>query len=214
MELSEPPPTSTRPTISPLRLGVLISLATLAFAGVVGVIAVLASDGLGAGVTDGAGIALFVFLGGTTTACALACLVRGRMRPLALIGLCASGLAVDMGTLEIWQSISSEAYGKSAAVSTAWALFALIALGLTLAVGETTGPARLLYLASVVATGAGAIIAAWLILTAGNSITNPGSVLGDDTLPLRLLGVSLVVLAVTWFAALAATRIDRIAVTR
>jgi hypothetical protein len=214
MESSEPPTAPNRMDISPLRLGVLISFVTLTFAGVVGVIAVAAADGIGSGVSDGAGIALFVFLGGATIACSLACLVRGRVRVLALIGLCASGLAVDLGTLGIWQSINSETYGKIAAISAAWALFALIALGLALAVGEPAGLARLIYLASLAATCAGALIAAWLIGTAGNSITNPGSVLGDDALPLRLLGVALVLLAVTWFAALAASRVERSPVTR
>ncbi len=213
METSEPPTTSSGTAISPLRLGVLISFVSLAFAGVVGLIAVTAADGTGSSVSDGAGIAVFVFLGGATTACALACLVRGRVRPLALIGLGASGLAIDLGALGVWQSINSEAYGKVAGVSASWALFALIALGLTLAVGETDGLAKLLYLACLVATTAGGLIAAWLIITAGNSITDPGSVLGDDNVPLRLLGVSLVLLAVTWFAALAASKVER-AVTR
>ena len=187
----------------------LIALVTLTFAGVVGLIAVAAADGTGSAVSDGAGIAFFVFLGGGTMACALACLVRGRVQPLALIGLGASGLAIDLGALGVWQNIDSEAYGKVAGVAAAWALFALIALGLTLAVGETIGPARLLYLASLVATTAGGLIAAWLIITAGNSISDPTSALGGDNVPLRLLGVSLVLLAVTWFAALAASRVER-----
>ena len=213
METSEPPTTSSGVAISPLRLGVLIVFVTLAFAGVVGLIAVVAADGTSSAVGDGTGVAFFVFLGGATTACALACLVRGRVRLLSLIGLGASGLAIDLGALGVWQSINSEAYGKVAGVSAAWALFALIALGLTLATGEADGLAKLLYLACLVATAAGGLIAAWLIITAGNSITDPGSVLGDDNVPLRLLGVSLVLLAVTWFAALAASKVER-AVTR
>ena len=42
METSEPPTTSSGVAISPLRLGVLIVFVTLAFAGVVGLIAVVA----------------------------------------------------------------------------------------------------------------------------------------------------------------------------
>ncbi|MEP6893509.1 MAG: hypothetical protein ABI927_06975 [Gaiellaceae bacterium] len=209
METSEAPTNSTRGSIPPLRLGMLVAFVTLAFAGVVGVISVIAADDTGSAVGQGAGIAFSVFLAGATMACALACLVRRRVQLLALLGLGVSGLIIDLEVLGVWQNIDSEAYGKIAGISAAWALFALIALGLTLAVGETFGAARFLYLASLVATAAGGLIAAWLIVTAGNSIVDPGSVLRDDSALLRLLGILLVLMAVTWFAALAASRIER-----
>lgn len=209
MDVSERPSPSSSAGISPLRLGVLISFVALGFAGVVGLVAVVDADNSSSAVGTGSGTASVVFLGGATMACALACLARGRVRLLALLGLGAAGLAVDLGAYGIWQNIHSEALGKIFGVMAAWALFALVALGLALAVGEPAGLARLLYLTSLATAAAGAVIAAWLIVTAGNSITDPGSVLGDDNVPLRLLGVSLVLLAVTWFAALAASRVDR-----
>jgi hypothetical protein len=202
---------------SPLELGALIALAALAIAGVLGVIAVIDADHVVSAFGLGLGVLLLVFLNGSTTACALGCLRRGRMGILAFGGIAAAGLATDMLVLAFWQEIDNEAYGKITAIALVWSFFALVALGLTLAVGATEAHARSLYLAAVAATLTAGVIATWLTATAGDVgvVTEGGGIesvpvalIGDDEL-LRALGISLVLLATLWFAALVASRLER-----
>lgn len=221
---------------SPLEVGVLITLVTIGFAAVIGFIAVIDADHVAAGFGTGLGVALVIFLGGGTIACALGCLRRGKAEIVALGSIIASGLAIDMFVLAIWREIDNEAYGKIAAVAFAWSFFSLIILGLTLAVGTPRNLARVLYLGAVIATVVAGLISTWLIATAGSSDvetesqlsdtgtleTTPGETggpetvgigysffdIGDDGL-LRALGAALVLLAAFWFGALASSRLER-----
>lgn len=213
-------------TQSPIRLGALMTFATLGFAGVVGLIAVFDADQVVSGFGRGLGIAFTVFLAGATIACALACLGRERATIVSLGSIASAGLAIDMIALAIWLEIDNETYGKIAGIAFAWSFFALIALGLTLAVRPIERLARILYGGTVGATILAALISTWLIATAGNddafegeSLSEnsqttvsvspiPYTSLGDDEL-LRLLGASLVILAALWFAALGASRLER-----
>lgn len=215
-------------TQSPIRLGALMTFATLGFAGVVGLIAVFDADQVVSGFGRGLGIAFTVFLAGATIACALACLGRGRATIVSLGSIASAGLAIDMIVLAIWLEIDNETYGKIAGIAFAWSFFALIALGLTLAVGSPSGRARVPYGGAVGATILAGLISIWLIANAGGRETISGesfpedggsssalnpipyNALGDDEL-LRLLGAALVVLAALWFAALAASRLERAA---
>lgn len=201
---------------SPLEVGALITLGTLGIAGLLGLIAVIDADNVGSAFGLGIGVAFLVFITGATVACALACLKRGRMEIVALGSIFAAGVAIDMFVLAAWQEIDSEAYGKVAGIAFVWSFFALVALGLTLAVGTPAAPARSLYLGSVVATAVAGLISTWLIATAGDgtSIAGggdvsllPGALIGDDEL-LRALGAAFVLLSVLWFGALAASRIE------
>jgi hypothetical protein len=200
---------------SPLELGALIILATLAFAAVVGFIAVIDAENVAAAFGTGLGIAIFIFLTGATLATALACLKRKRAEIIALVSVAAAGLAMDMLVLAVWLDIDNEAYAKIAGVAFVWSLYALIALGLTIAVETPRNLARPLYLGAVVVTVVAGLISAWLVVSgssedvvasAGPEVI-PGAVLGDDDL-LRALGAALVLLAALWFAALAASRIE------
>jgi hypothetical protein len=199
---------------SPLELGVLTTLATLGFAAVVGVIAVIDADNVASSFGTGFGLAFLVFLASGMIACALACLARRRSELVALGSIAAAGLAVDMIILAIWLDIDNEAYGKVAGIAFVWSFFALIVLGLTLAVGTPRDLARLLYLGTVTAAVAGALISTWLIATTGDLDAPdptglvPSSTVGDDEL-LRALGVTLVLMATLWFGTLAANRLER-----
>jgi len=204
---------------SRLELGALIMLATLGFAAVVGFIAVLNADNVAAGFGTGLGIAFFIFLTGATLASALACLKRGRAEIVALVSIAAAGLAMDMLILAVWLEIDNEAYAKIAGVAFVWGFYALIALGLTLAVGTPRSIARPLYLGAVVVAIVAGLISAWLVISAGDNelVAGDGSAdtfgvvpyaaLGDDDL-LRALGAALVLLAALWFGALAASRLE------
>jgi len=169
----------------------------------------------------GLGITFIVFLAGGTIACALGCLRRGRVEIVALGSIIAAGLAIDLTVLAIWLEIDNEAYGKIAAVASVWSFFALIILGLRLAVGTPRDLARPLYLAAAVATVVAGLISTWLIATAGeDDVTGGGSpedsdfsfvpyaAVGDDEL-LRALGATLVLMAALWLGALAASRLER-----
>jgi hypothetical protein len=200
---------------SPLELGALIMLATLGFAAVVGFIAVIDADNVAAAFGTGLGIAILIFLTGATLATALACLKRKRAEIIALISIAAAGLAMDMLVLAVWLDIDNEAYAKIAGVAFVWSLYALVALGLTIAVETPRSLARPLYLGAVVVTVVAGLISAWLVVSgssedvvasAGPEVI-PGAVLGDDDL-LRALGAALVLLAALWFGALAASRIE------
>jgi len=199
---------------SPLEVGVLITLVTIGFAAVIGFIAVIDADHVAAGFGTGLGVTFVIFLGGGTIACALGCLRRGKAEIVALGSIIASGLAIDMFVLAIWREIDNEAYGKIAAVAFAWSFFALIILGLTLAVGTPRDLARSLYLGAIVTTVVAGLISTWLIAKAGNGGEIaagevpenggfgglPYGAIGDDEL-LRVLGASLVLLAAFWRSA-------------
>ena len=206
---------------SRLEVGVLITLATIGFATVIGFVAVIDADHVAAGFGTGLGVAFVIFLGGGTIACALGCLRRRKAEIAALGSIIASGLAIDMFVLAIWREIDNEAYAKVAGVAFVWSFFALVILGLTLAVGTPRDLARSLYLGAVVTTVAAGLISTWLIATAGGGdaatgeaggnggfYSDPYGAIGDDQL-LRALGASLVLLAAFWFGALAASRLER-----
>ncbi|MGI8862596.1 MAG: EamA family transporter [Gaiellaceae bacterium] len=203
------------PARSRLELGALIMLATLGFAAVVGFIAVIAADGVAAALGTGLGIAFFIFLTGGTLAVALASLRRRQAEIVALVSIAATGLAMDMLVLAIWLDIDNEAYAKIAGVAFVWSFYALIALGLTVAVGTARGISRSLYLGAVVVTVIAGLISAWLVVSANDTDvvssagpeSIPGAVLGDDDL-LRALGAALVLLAALWFGTLAASRLE------
>lgn len=202
---------------SPLEVGALITLATIGIAGLIGLIAVIDADNDASAFGLGIGIAFLVFLTGATIACALACLKRGRMEIAALGSIVLAGLATDMFVLAAWREIDNETYGKVAGIAFVWSFFALVTLGLSLAVGTPAALARSLYLGSVVATVVAGLISTWLIATAGEgtSIAGggdvsllPGALIGDDEL-LRALGAAFVLLSVLWFGALATSRIEQ-----
>ena len=200
-------------TFSRLDIGVLIVLVAMAIAGVVGLIAVLDANSDIAAVGVGFGVAYVIFLAGGTIACALACLARRRLEALSLGALVASGLGVDLLVLAIWLDIDSEAYVKLTGIAFIATIFGLIVLGLSLACRPLDSLARTLYLAAVGASLLGAALAAVLVLTTGSEDVGPtvGTVpvpLADGNL-LRPLAATLVVLAALWFAALAASRVER-----
>ena len=206
------PPPAAPAERSLLQLGSMITLVAIAFAALVGVIAVVDTDSSPAGFGVGFGIALLIFLAGATLACGLACLVRGRAEVVALAAIVASCLALDLIVLAIWLEIESEAYGKTAGVAFVWSLFALIVLGLALAVERPERLALALYSSVVGLAILGGLISTWLILTAENNeiaaTASPVQALpsSDDGL-LRILGVILVLMAALWFGALAASRL-------
>ena len=200
-------------TFSRLDIGVLIVLVTMAIAGVVGLIAVLDANSDVAAVGLGFGVAYVIFLAGGTIACALACLARRRLEALSLGALVASGLGVDLLVLAIWLDIDSEAYVKLAGIAFVATVFGLIVLGLSLACRPQDSLARTLYLCAVGASLVGAALAALLVLTTGGEDFGPTVAavpvpLGNGDL-LRPLAATLVVLAALWFAALAASRVER-----
>jgi hypothetical protein len=210
--VDDAPPTAA--ALSRLDLGVLITLVCLGIGGACGLIAVVDAGNDFSAIGKGLGVALVVVQSGATIACALACLARRRVELLALAGLVAAGLAIDLFVLEIWLSIESETYAKLAGIAYAWTFFGLIALGLTLAARPRDTLARGLYLGAVGASLLGGVIATALILSAGKAdvvrttAPIPISSLGDESL-LRPLGAVLVVIATLWFATLAATRVVR-----
>jgi hypothetical protein len=204
------------PQRSPLELGVLAALATLALAAVVGLIAVFDADSVAGGFSTGFGIAFSILLAGGTIAAAVACLARRRAEIVALAAIAAAGLAVDLLVIAVWLDIDDEGYGKLTGLTFVWSFFALVVLGLVLAVGSPQGPARALWLGTIGAAVAGGLVSTWLILTAGGG--DVGIVAGGTAVPfagvaddelLRLLGASLVLLAALWFATLAASRLER-----
>jgi hypothetical protein len=213
-----PPPLGDAPTAdrwSRLEIGGLITLVALAFAAVVGVIAVIDTESSPAGFGVGFGIALLIFLAGATIACALACLARERMELVALGALLAACLSIDLIVLAIWLDIDSEAYAKTAGVVTVWSLFALVILGLALAVTTPQRLALALYTGAATATVVSALLSTWLIVSSEDDetgFTGEGAAvvevlpIGNDAL-LQVLGAMLVLLAAFWFGALAASRL-------
>jgi hypothetical protein len=202
-----------RPSFSRLDIGMLIVLVAIAIAGVVGLIAVLSEDNDFAALGVGLGVAWAIVVTGGTMACALACLARRRLEALALGALGAAGLGVDLLVLAIWLDIDSEAYGKLVGIAFVCALFALVILGLSLACRPRDALATWLYLGAVGASLLGAAVAVILILTTGTDGVSPtvGTVpVGfDDEGLVRPLAAILVLVAALWFAALAASRVER-----
>jgi hypothetical protein len=197
-------------SISPLRAGALASLGSLAIAAVAGLIAVVDADAVQSAVATGVGVAVTVFAAGATIACGLACLARRRVELPALGGVVAAGVALDLLVLAIWLDIQSEAYGKAVGVAFVWTFFALLALGLTLALETPRRLARALYLAAVTSCVAAGLISTWLVVKSGDggsAFADPLGAVGSDGL-LRALGAAFVLLAVLWFGALAAGRLD------
>jgi hypothetical protein len=151
---------------------------------------------------------------GGTIACAFACLARRRAEVLALGALVAAAVAVDLAAIAVWLDVDMEAYGKLVGVAFVWTFFALILLGLTLAVQPRDTLARTLFLAATVTGLLGGAIATVLIVSAGESGAEvasypiPIGALGDQSL-LRPLGATFVVLAALWLGALAASRVER-----
>jgi hypothetical protein len=207
---------------SQTEIGAWITLATFAFAAVVGFIAVLDADSVGGAFGTGFGIALLVFLTGATVACGLACLARERLGLLALGSIVAAGLAVDMLVLAIWLDIDNEAYGRIVGIAYTWSLLALVILGLALAVRSPAQRVRPVWLATVAMTLIAGVLSTWLIASSSGDETSAGEeipegslvgvastdFIGDDEL-LRALGASLVLLASLWFGTLAADRLER-----
>ncbi|HLB04181.1 MAG TPA: hypothetical protein VJK66_04120 [Gaiellaceae bacterium] len=209
-------------TRSPLEMGALVALVTLALAGVLGLIAVLDADSVPGAFGAGFGIAFAVFLSGATIVCALACLARRRAELVALTSIVVAGVALDLLVLAIWRDVENEGYAKVVGIGLSWSFFALIALGLTLAVDAGEKLSRLLYLGALISAGGAGLITTYLIATAGGDEVSPdefseggdvyfspiGIYIGDDEL-LRALGVAFVLLAAFWFGAIAAHRLER-----
>jgi hypothetical protein len=208
---------------SPLELGSLVALVALGLAAILGVIAVLDADAAVTGFGTGFGVAFTVFLSGATIVCALACLARGKAAYVALGSIVVTGIALDLLVLAILLDIDSEAYGKTVAAGLAWSFFALIALGLMLAVDRPAKLAHWAYLGGLISTATAGLITTYLIATAGGggefpdavptdagSVTSPVGIVdvGDDEM-LRVLGLLLVLLAAFWFGAIAASRLER-----
>jgi hypothetical protein len=198
-----------------LEIGGLTTLVALAFAAIVGVIAVVDTDSRPAGFGVGIGIAILIFFAGATIACALSCLVRQRMERVALGALVAACLSIDLIVLAIWLDIDNEAYAKTAGVVSVWSFFALVVLSLALAVATPQRLSLALYTGAVTAAVVSAFLSTWLIVTAENEETAFGGQgssfadalpIGNDAL-LQVLGAMLVLLAAFWFGALAASRL-------
>lgn len=207
--------TATPQSFSRLDIGIMIVLVSMAVAGLIGLIAVFDADSNIGAAGMGFGIALLIFETGATAACALACLVRGRLEALSLGALVAAGLAVNLFALAIWLEIDSEAYGKVTGVAFVWALFGLVILGLSLAVRPRDALARSLYFAALGASLLAGVLATVLIVDAGRNGVGfysngpvPIAPFGNESV-LRPLGAALVLLAVLWFGALAASRVER-----
>ena len=122
---------------------------------------------------------------------------------------------MDLFALAIWLEIDNEAYGKVTGVAFVWSLFGLIILGLSLAVQPRDALSRWLYLGAIGASLLAGLFATVLVVDAGGDgvVATPGPVpvdqLGNESV-LRPLGAALVVLAALWFAALAASRVQRV----
>lgn len=137
-------------------------------------------------------------------------------RGLSLGALAAAGLAVDLAVLAIWLDIGSEAYGKLVGIAFVGSLFGLVILGLSLACQPRDALARYLYFGAVGASLLGAAIA-WLLIvtTDDDDFVSSGELF--DVVPvdftndnlIRPLAAVTVVLAALWFAALAASRVER-----
>lgn len=195
-----------------LEIGVFVVLAALAFAAVVGVIAVIDAGSRSEGFGVGLGIAILIFFTGATIACAMACLLRQRLQRVALGAIVAACISIDLVVLAIWLDIDAEAYVKTAGVAFVWSFFALVVLTLSLAVVDPERLALALYSGAISAAVAGGLLSTWLVLDAGGGDISSGGTpfgplpVGDDAL-LQVLGAMLVLLAAFWFGTLAASRL-------
>ena len=211
-----------------LRVGALLALLAMAVAGIAGVIAVGSADSDGGAFGVGLGIAVAVFLTGGALATGLACLRRGRAEIAAIAGVFVAGLAIDLVALTAWLHIDGEAYLKVMGIALAWTVFALVVLGLTIAVRTEDDLERPLYFLTCAVAVASGLVVTWLVATA--SATAPLDALPSQTLTpttgstvsqydigsglqgewlLRALGIGLVLLAALWFATLAASRLEQ-----
>jgi hypothetical protein len=204
-----------RPSFTRLEIGIIIVLVSVAFAGLIGLIAVIDAGSDIAAIGIGFGVAVVIFQAGGTIACALACLARRRLEGLSLGALIATGIALDLFVLALWLEIDNETYGKLVGIAFVGALFGLPILGLSLACRPRDSLSRGLYLGAVGASLLGAILSTVLIITSGRDDVVPtvGTVpvdFANESL-LRPLGAVFVVLAALWFGALAASRVERAA---
>jgi hypothetical protein len=215
-ELEQPQAAAERQAFTRLDVGMLIVLVAMAIAGVVGLIAVFDADNDISALGVGFGVAWSIFLAGGTIACALACLARGRHEILSIAALGAAGLTVDLVVLGIWLDIDSAPYGKLVGVAFVGAVFGLVVLGLTLACQPRDALSRYLYLGAVGTSFLAAAIA-WILIvtTGGDDFVSSGELFDpvpigftNDSL-LRPLAATVVVAAALWFAALAASRVER-----
>jgi hypothetical protein len=205
---------AARPSFSRLDIGIMVVLASMAVACLIGLIAVFDADNSSSAIARGLGTTFVVFLGGATIACALACLRRRRAELLSLAGLVAVCLSVDLFVLAICFDIQSEWYGKLVGLASVWAFFALVILGLTLAAQPRDQLTRALYLGAIGSSLLGGIFASVLILDAGgNDVVPSDSAFGIGSFTnesvLRPLAAALVVNATLWLGTLAATRVER-----
>jgi hypothetical protein len=201
------------PTFSRLDVGIMIVLVSMAAAGLIGLIAVFDADNGFSAIGIALGVTVVIFQSGATIACALACLARRRLELPSLATLVAVGLYVDLFLLAIWLDIDSEWYGKLVGVAGAWAFFALLILGLTLAAQPRDTLARALYVGVVATSLLGGVLASVLVLDLGEANFANSSVFGIESYGnesvLRPLAAVLVVVAALWFGALAASRVER-----
>jgi hypothetical protein len=213
-EQPQPTPAADAQPFTPLDIGMLVVLVAMAVAGAAGLIAVLTEDNDLSALGAGFGVVWSIVVSGATMACALATLSRRRLVALSLCALVAAGLAVDLLVLAIWLDIDSQTYGKLVGIALVGALFGLVILGLTLACRPRDAIASWLYFATVSASLLAVAIAWILILTTGDEDFTPsafGSVVPFDAASnlLRPLAAVAVVVAALWFAALAASRVER-----
>jgi hypothetical protein len=192
---------------SPLQVAALVSLTALAFAALVGLIAVFDEGGAAGAVGEGVGIAFSAFAAGATIVCGLACIGRRKIELPALAAVALAGVALDLLVLAIWLDIRSEAYEEIVGVGFAWTLLALVMLGLTLALETPTGLSRVLYLATLASAVITGLISTWLIFGSDGGLADPLAGVGDGGL-LRALGATLVLMSTLWVASLAASRLE------
>jgi len=200
---------------TPLETGALVALASLLFAAVVGLVAVLGAESEAGALGIGVGIAFTVFLNGATLAVGLACLARRRAVPVALGAVGAAALATDLFALAVWLEIDDETYAKVTGIAAVWSFFGLVVLGLVLAAAGPTPLARGLKLSAAAAAALAGALSTVLVLTAGGrdevvagATPFPVEAFAEKDL-LRPLGLALVLLAPLWFGALAASKLRR-----
>jgi hypothetical protein len=215
-ESEQPQPARDAQPFTHLDIGIFVVLVAMGVAGSTGLIAVLTEDNDLSALGTSFGVVWSIVVSGAAMACALATLARGRLEAVSLGALVAAGLTVDLLVLAIWLDIDSQAYGKVVGIALVGALFGLVILGLALACRPRDAIATWLYFATVGASLLAVAFAWILILTTGDEDFTPsafGSVVPFDTASdlLRPLAAVLVVLAALWFAALAASRVERTA---
>jgi hypothetical protein len=132
------------------------------------------------------------------------------MEPVALGAIVASCLAIDLTAPAMWLAIDNDAYGKIVGLAFVWSFFARRARARAAVVNRR---ARVRPLHGRDRDLGRALVASWLIVTASEDDVVLGTTSPIDALPiqndslLRALGALLVLLAASWFGALAASRI-------